>query len=173
MHHHNVSGCLLCVRQLWGGQSQDEVSLMTQIKYNTCIKIELAHKLSDKWPTTVISGSSPRPSSVPSPYDTTHTPRVWTSSRTLQASTAWWRSSGTSLTLSATPSADWTSSWVSDGPCRSYPLTLTLLSPSGDCTVCLCIALRQYNECAQLSVKPFVVLAALHKKLYNLQWTLV
>lgn len=26
MHHHNISGCVLCVRQLWGGQSQDEVS---------------------------------------------------------------------------------------------------------------------------------------------------
>lgn len=45
MHHHNVSGCLLCVRQLWGGQSQDEVSLTTTIQYNTCIKIELVHKL--------------------------------------------------------------------------------------------------------------------------------
>lgn len=28
MHHHNISGCLLCVRQLRGGQSQDEVSYL-------------------------------------------------------------------------------------------------------------------------------------------------
>lgn len=26
MHHHNLSGCLLCVQQLRGGQGQDEVS---------------------------------------------------------------------------------------------------------------------------------------------------
>lgn len=31
MYHHNLSGCLLCVKQLWGGQSQDEVRSKWQI----------------------------------------------------------------------------------------------------------------------------------------------
>lgn len=64
----------------------------------------------------VISGSLPRPSSVPSRCGTTLTPRAWTSSKTPPASTAWWRSCGTSWTSSAMPSVGWTSSWASDRP---------------------------------------------------------
>lgn len=143
MHHHNISGYLLCVRQLWGGQSQDEVSLVAVIKqdiinYRSWINrwkqsthctfyiwlnkknIFFSHNI------MLISGSLLRPSSVPSQFDTTLTPRVWMCLKTLPASTVWWRSFGMSLTSSVMPSAGWTSTWGSDGPGSSwsYPPTV-------------------------------------------------
>lgn len=131
MHHHNFSGCLLCVRQLWGGQSQDEVSSWNYDEINR------KSGLGDD--SEVISGSLPRPSSVPSRCDTTLTPRAWTFSKTLPASTAWWRSCDTSWTSSVMPSVGWTSSWASN-----HPSVLLLYTAS------VSITLRPHSWCALL-----------------------
>lgn len=110
------------------------------------------------------TGSLPRPSSVPSRYGTTRTPRAWTSSKTLPASTAWWRSSGTSSTSSVMPSVGSTSSWVSEWPHQSCP-PVTLVAPKATAVhFALCVALRQCKECVPPLVPLSLSLLRLHKK---------
>lgn len=47
-HNHNKSGCLLCIRQLWGSQSQDEVSVFVDCPI-TLVWISLTHLWHITW----------------------------------------------------------------------------------------------------------------------------
>lgn len=150
MHYHNISGCLFCVRQLWRGQSQDEVISFVTILAFFYMDI-FTKKLNGTFMS--ISGSLPRPLSDHSLFGTTLIPRVWMYWKIHPASTVSWRSFVTSLTLLEMPSFGSTSSLASDFPSPNVHQYSPVLFPCSRDNTCSSLFVSTMNvRCFEINI---------------------